>query len=332
MIDLVPIFDSLQLQPDVKDGLRFVAQRLTGYAGYRVAKTGDGAPAILVAALPVQTQRANPIAIEHLVVQHDVECSIASPDGDVELGKYSLLRCRGEERSLHIYFLRVVSALIAILGPTPTQNDVASGVTKLVELFRVMTEPSRKSVQGLWAELYVIARSKDPVCLVQSWHAIPADLYDFGLEGQRIEVKSTVSGVRKHHFTMEQLNPPFGVRVLVISLGVSQVVTGESIMDLVERIRRRMPNDFDLLLRIDAIIAQTLGENWRAAVEDRFDWDVAARTAAFFDVAEIPGIRTELPTGVTSVSFVSDLTRVLPTDLREFHRSGRLWRALGTLA
>jgi hypothetical protein len=328
MIDLVPLFDTLEFGDDSSGTVRFTAHPLAGYEGYRVAKDVDGAPAILVSVSRLGAERANPIAIEHLIVQHDVECRIADSSEKLEVGRFSLIRCRGQERSLHVYFLRVVGALIATLGPDPSQDAVAVGVNKLVELFRAMSEPSRKSIQGLWAELFVIAQSKSPIVLVQAWHAALNDVYDFSRGEQHIEVKSSLEQIRQHYFSMEQLNPPTGTQVLVVSICVSRATMGEALTDLVDKIRRRMPNDFDLLLRIESIVAYTLGDNWRAAVEDQFDWELATKTVAYFDAAQIPGIRSELPTGVSGVSFISDLSNTRRADLSTFRSTGSLFQAL----
>jgi hypothetical protein len=80
----------------------------------------------------------------------------------------------------------------------------------------------RKSVQGLWAELFLMARLRDPSALVAAWHSQLGDLYDFSAGSQRIEVKSAIGRIRRHHFTLEQVLPIPRTRVLIASVLVER--------------------------------------------------------------------------------------------------------------
>ena len=110
-------------------------------------------------------------------------------------------------------------------------------MSRLIELFRAMSEPPRKSVQGLWAELFVISRSHHPSILIDAWHTMIEDQYDFAMGNQRIEIKSFSGDVRNHHFSLEQLHPPTGVIALVGSILVARSQAGESLHDLREKYR-----------------------------------------------------------------------------------------------
>ena len=110
---------------------------------------------------------------------------------------------------------------------------------RLIELFRAMTTPSRKSVQGLWAELFLIAQSRQPTILVDAWHMLPEDRYDFAMDDQRIEVKSFSGSLRQHHFSLEQLQPPEGVKTLIASMLV-EGFTGRRIHSRPKRKKYRL--------------------------------------------------------------------------------------------
>jgi hypothetical protein len=308
--------------------VRFSAQPVEGFERYRVAKDVDGAPTILISVAGEGSGvHANPIIIEHLVVQHDVDCRISRPDGSLEEGRFTLVRCRGQERILHVYFLRVASALIAALGSKPSQQDITRAVNKLVELFRVMSEPAHKSVQGLWAELLVIERAVNPATLVDAWHSFPEEIYDFSKDDQRIEVKSATGRIRRHHFSLEQLSPPRDATVLVASVLVERAGGGISIAELVDRVRSRLTNQPDLLLQVERIVALTLGENWRAALEDRFDREFATSMLAYFDATTVPSIRATIPPEVSGVSFTSDLSQTPGIDIKSYRAMGGLFKA-----
>ena len=330
MKDLISLFDLLNI-PSVQSASKalFTALPIESNSNYRVAKDPDGAPAILISISgEYNNNRPHPISIEHLIVQHDVECRISQPDSKTEDGRFTLIRCIGVDRSLHVYFLRVVNSLMVMLGSSPSQQEVTSSVNKLVELFRVMAEPSRKSIQGLWAELLVIVRSQDSAILVDAWHTLPSDLYDFSMNNQRIEVKSVIGRVRQHHFSLQQVSPPHDTNVLVASILVERAGGGLSITDLADKVRSRLLNKPDLLFKIDHVIGLSLGENWRAAIEDRFDWELGIESLSFFDISTIPAFRTGTPPGVTNVTFVSNLSQTPSINISTYSENGYLFKAL----
>ena len=163
-------------------------------------------------------------------------------------------------------------------------------------------------MQGLWAELLVIAFATDPISLIKAWHRSPEDKYDFSSENQRIEIKSATSSVRKHHFSLEQLNPPSGVDVLVASMFVERVGSGTSLIDLVEIVREKINKEPELLLYLEQIVGATLGNKWRLATKDRFDLKLAKKSLSFYAVKDIPSINSELPKEITDVHFRVDVT------------------------
>src|SRR5690606_34102020 len=141
------------------------------------------------------------IALEHLNISFDVSCRITKTDGTTEESVYTVIRCVGEDRLLHAYFLRILRLLIDLLPHFPKKADVSHAVSILIELFRSISTSPRKSLQGLWAELLVIDHAIHPEILIEAWHTTPYDRFDFTLENERLEVKSTSQRIRQHHFS-----------------------------------------------------------------------------------------------------------------------------------
>ena len=239
---------------------------------HRLGKDAQGKPLLLISILDVPSRRQPaPIVLEHLTVMYNQNCRVSRPDSTFEEGRFTVVRCTGEDATLPAYFLRVASAILISLKNRPTQSDVANAMDRLIELFRAMTKPPRKSVQGLWAELFLISHARQPAILVNAWHTVTEDLYDFAIDDQRIEVKSFSGQVRQHHFSLEQLHPPEGVKTLVASVFVERTQAGESIADLREKIQGSLGSNPDSLLHLDTVIALTLGDGWHHASEVRFD-------------------------------------------------------------
>jgi hypothetical protein len=79
----------------------------------------------------------------------------------------AVLKCTTDDPMLREYFLRSLSGTVTALPAIPTEEDIATAVAKLVELFRALKAPPRTSLQGLWCELFLIGRApniRQPVC------------------------------------------------------------------------------------------------------------------------------------------------------------------------
>ena len=239
---------------------------------------------------------------------HLVNCRIQTGVQGEQQRTLSVIRCTGTDRAIHEYFLRCLHPIIASLRQSPSRDQVSEAVQKLVDLFRRMADAPRKAVAGLWAELFLIARSSDPACLLGAWHAIPEERFDFGHGIDRLDVKVATGGLRLHHFTLEQLRPIGPVRVLIASVVTDRSQGGTSLNDLVDSIRTRVA-DPDHLIRLDSVVAQTLGQDWRAMQQTRFDLQQAIQSSRFIDGATIPSVPVPVPPEVSAVHFRVDLTQ-----------------------
>lgn len=306
--DLVQLFDTLSA-PSANVGLgRFCAQPVPGFSACAVGKDTSGNPVLLVQADNTLPGTAAPLVLEHLCVIHLVNCRVQAGDQGEQQRTLSVIRCTGTDRAIHEYFLRSLHPIVASLGQSPSRDQISEAVQKLVDLFRRMADAPRKAVAGLWAELFLIAKSSDPAYLLGAWHAIPEERFDFGHGIDRLDVKAALGGLRLHHFTLEQLRPAGHVRVLIASLLTERSEGGTSLNDLVDSIRARVA-DPDHLIRLDSVVAQTLGQDWRAMQQTRFDLQQAIQSFRFIDATTIPSVVSPPPPEVSAVHFRVDLTQ-----------------------
>ncbi len=214
-----------------------------------------------------------------------------------------------------------------MLGPLPTRQEVNQAIETLIELFTALTSPPRKTTQGLWSELYLIARSLDPIIALESWHLTPAERYDFNSGQQRLEVKSSSNRQRQHHFSLEQLNPPSGTNLLIASIFVEPAAGGASISDLIQQITSRLHSPV-LANRLNRIITLTLGSSWRNGLDAQYDQQLAEQSLQFYEPQSIPSINSSLPSGVSSVHFVSDLSHSPTANLTQYTALGNFFSAV----
>ena len=319
MLNLIELFQSLESVATIYGDNQFSTTLIPDHEQHRLGKDAQGRPVLLISVLDASGQRQPaPIVLEHLTVMYNQSCRVSHSDSTLEEGRFTVVRCTGEDTILQVYFLRVASAILTSLKNRPTQVDIAYAMNRLIELFRAMARRPRKDVQGLWAELFLITQSVQPAILVKAWHTLPEDRYDFAMEDQRIEVKSFSGSLRQHHFSLEQLHPPEGVKTLVASMRVERSQAGESITDLREKIQTHLSSESNLLLHLDTIIALTLGDGWQQADEACFDQRVAQESLAFYEAAAIPSVNPNLPSGVSRVHFQSDLTGIPTVEISHY--------------
>ena len=215
------------------------------------------------------------VELQHLRVLHGVRCHIDFPNGQEEVDDVSLIRC-GTDPDLETVFLRLMGGLIPEFGD-PSPDALAQLVAQLVDLFRALSQPARKSIQGLWGELLMVASSAEPIKLLAAWHVDPSDMYDFNGGQFRIEVKTSASRRRTHHFRLEQLQAPAGSEVVICSMITERAGGGATVADLVRSIGPRIADHPDLIVRMESVIAETLGIEWRGSAHISFDREGGSR-------------------------------------------------------
>lgn len=324
MVDLDRQFATLAPPVDAASDLRFSASPVEEHPRHRVAMDRRGLPCLLIAVTDANVA-GPPVVLEHLRMQQGVDCRITEPDGLTEDRRFTIIRCTDDDPDTREYFIRVGGTVLDAIGDEPSSDKVGGTLERLVELFRGLTTPPRKSVIGFWGELFVIAHSRDVPVLVRAWRAFPEERFDFALGLERLEVKTALGRVRRHHFSLEQLLPLSRVDVLIASVLIERSSTGPSVSELLESIRRAVADDAAALLHVDAVVALTLGTAWRRAMDERFDAEVASSTLMLLEPGIIPKPTGALPPEVTEVRFISDVSGCPPVSTEAYSgRSGLL--------
>lgn len=240
----------------------------------------------------------------------------------------SVIRCTAPERELHEHFLRALSPSCEEISRIPKVAMVSRMVEKLVQVFEALAQPSRQSVQGLWAELLLISNAYDIEFAAQAWQTRARSLVDFQAGNISVEVKSSTTGVRQHRFRLTQLQTKTGSQCFVASLLLEAQGHGASISDLWDVIEERLGNRNLLRDRVAARIAQTLGDDWQRGHAYRFGKEAAFESLLIFDVRAIPRVGEDAAPGITDIEFTVDLAGSDPTPLNQIANSGRLLESL----
>ena len=135
MLKFIELFKSIELIGTTNKN-RFSASPIPSYEQHRLGKDAQGRPLLLISIFDVRSQRQPaPIELEHLTVMYNMNCRVSRPDGTFETGRFTVVRCTGEDTTLQDYFLKVASTIVISLKNQPTQSDVADAMNQLIELF-----------------------------------------------------------------------------------------------------------------------------------------------------------------------------------------------------
>lgn len=295
-------------------------------AEYRVARSAEDFPALIIEF--GHRASSTPRRLANLAYIPPSSVEVIAGDGSVASAQLAVLECRSIDPELSQYFFRITRAILIENEGAANETGFEHALDTLVRLFRALRRPATRSVQGLWAELAIIYWSKDPHVAISSWHSTPTALHDFGSGACRLEVKSTQRPVREHHFRLNQLIVSQAGNTLVASLLLKDGHNGESVRSLADLITDRLKGSSESAARLEAIIAESLGADWKTSDDVRFLLDEALRTFRVYNAGDIPSIPEPLPVEVKDVHFVADLSGLHPLNLASVRNLAPLYAQL----
>jgi len=325
---LIELFNTIQ-RPNENDNFQFSAVPILEYFNHRIAKDKLDNPTLLLSISNRGTRNViTNFKLQNVSILFDIKCKIQQHGNLIEK-TFTAVSFIGKDISLKKYFIKLCSTLVEDLGNTPTHEEVRKEITRFIELFRLATEPQTKTIQGLWAELFLIAESKEPSILVRCWHSIPEEKFDFNNGEERLEVKSSSNGLRIHNFSLDQLHSPTDTRTIIASVFVRQASIGKSIETLSNEIAGRLSNTIELAEKLQLQIALTLGKSISDSMKLKFDFEFAKDSLCFYRAEDIPKISYEfVPNMVSNVRFSSDLSNTNPIDINYYPNKQTLFNSL----
>lgn len=286
-------FKAVPLNPNRKDFL---------------AKTDDGAPVFLLH--DASTAKYNPsINFRYLSAQFHVTCRVKTGTIDIE-DQFCLVSCDAAETELHELFVRCVGSAIEELPENIGTKELEFCISQMRDLFRALSSPNSREVSGLWAELFVISKSSNSEKALSLWHDDQFDRFDFSSNTLRIEVKSTVRGLRAHEFALEQLQTPDGGVGFVTSVLLQPLSGGVGVLDIARSIEANIMGNSRLKLKLWSNVIKALGGDFSERLDKRYDQVFAEKNLEVYLMNNIP--RPDIPADsrISAIRFVSNLVDV----------------------
>ena len=145
--------------------------------------------------------------------------------------------------------------------------------------------------------------------LIEAWHPDNNDTFDFLIRNQALEIKTTTSNDRKHHFSYEQLNSK-NTSIIVGSVLIRKSRTGTSLLDLKNRILEEI-NKKHLKEKLQENYDIMIGSKSQTDLDNaKYIYDYAADNIKFFDSKKVPRIKETPMHGIKNIRFESNLNGI----------------------
>jgi Putative PD-(D/E)XK family member, (DUF4420) len=307
MIKLKEIYNNLPL-PKGQNIYSYSAKAIEGYENHRIGKNFLDNPSLLIFINEQDKDFFIPNqSLFNIKVSHNLKCEIEL-DNKTFQKNFTVVSYTGQDSDIKDIFLSTSQILVESLGRTPSNAKIKFVVEKFIELFKSLKEVSKKSLQGLWAELFVIEQSKHPEKLIIGWHSIPEEKFDFSFGKLRIEVKSSGTEIRTHHFSSSQLNSVNNTEIIIASILVNINAGGISLEEILERINNRLNNYPKQKEKLHLLVYSVLGTDIDKINEIKFDYQLAQESFKLFNSIEVPKIESkDIPKEVSNIKFISNL-------------------------
>ena len=307
------LFEQLKaLREGHSEGREFTVIPLEGML-HKLGVSVEGYPKFFISTNDTASSTKN-TTLEILSVEYNLSCTLIDDNAAETPHFYTVITLRSLDETLQSEFIDIGLLMLQRLPVLPSKREIAIEVENLISIFSAMNCPPRKQIQGLWAELLIIERSLVPEIVINAWHESPSSKYDFTLGRDKVEVKSTSGEERKHHFSLDQLNPSRNSRLLIASIIVRESGHGNggmSVRELYDKICEKVVS-IDARMHLYQVIAETIGTDIHKLESVFFDYVEASDSLRFYDANEVPGINKDgIMQGVSSVGFNSDLTGVI---------------------
>ncbi len=326
-MNLIELYDTLSLPEN--DNKVFNAIPIPEFPNFRIAIDFEGNAVLLLSVSKrIKDLSLKNFRLKYLQLEQNLECRIYENDSFI-LQTFTVVTFRCSDRNLQEYFLRISETLVSTIGQKPTQQQVIDSLKKFVEVFKTLTDSPTNTINGLWAELFLIENSSNPKSLINYWHNLPEEKFDFNAGLERIEVKSSSNFERKHIFSAEQLNPPSDTQVLIASIFLKQHNSGMNIQQLLESISKKVNYDFETADKLNSIVFRTLGSSLEHSIGIKFDYTIAIQSLQFYRHQDIDKIEEiHIGNNVSEVKYKSDLTKISPVELGKLKDKQILFNAL----
>ncbi len=171
--------------------------------------------------------------------------------GDSDWGRSFVLKCLVASESDALAISTLFSGLCGLALSKSPENSVELAAQGFESYFSTkdMRKPTPAQELGLVGELCVILSSSNPEKLTLGWHSSPLSTYDFSVENQRLEVKTSKSPQGLHWLRNSQSGAHADSNLTYASVYCPETEGGMCVADIIKRVETRLSVDGVEILR-----------------------------------------------------------------------------------
>jgi hypothetical protein len=229
-------------------------------------------------------------------------------DSSQKKGVFHALICETTNHSDKITFMVLVEAFLAQNSDLPSASqNIAPFFRSLTRLFAIDTARDLKTErQGLWGELFIMKEIRGYRFWAPFWHSEVTRLFDFSGSDKRLEVKTTTSGQRFHHFSHRQVYAFEGEEINIASLLIHEDDAGLSLRSLIDECRAELLHT-PYFLKLEKAVRHA-GMEDPSEASPKFNPTEAKLRLGWFHSIDIPHFCVPEPPGVSQTSYRVDLS------------------------
>lgn len=285
-------------------GHAFSAALIDEASGTYLGVDAGGRPALFVSAR--EFAPGAPVRSAHASLRLNLPFELHISKEAAIVGRYHCLRCEATDAATIDTFLMLLQAFVSAHDEI-TADDLVSFFKALVRLFSVgpARDPNTER-QGLWGELFMMRSVRGFEFWLPFWHSDPRRRFDFTAGQYRVEVKTTASSARIHHFSHRQVFPVDNEEIVIASLLLQEDDSGLALKTLVDECRQvatMTPHFF----KLEKAVRRT-GMDDPIDTGPAYDSTAAASNLRWFQSHDVPHFRVAEPAGVLDTRYRVDLT------------------------
>lgn len=229
-------------------------------------------------------------------------------DGSEQTGIFHTLVCDSSDRSDEEAFMVLVDAFIAQNIDLPSASgNIGSFFRSMARLFAIERATDLTSVrQGLWGELFMMKSCRGYQFWVPYWHSEVTRLFDFSSSGKRLEVKTTISGQRIHHFSHRQVYSLENEEIVIASILLREDDAGLSLRELITECRSELLKSPDYL-KLEKAVRHAIMDD-PSEIGPKYNFLEALNSLGWFRSLDVPHFANPEPPGVSQTSYRVDLS------------------------
>ena len=246
------------------------------------------------------------IAFDTEFASYDPWSNLIVFESSAHLDGVSILRCDidGEDQAT----IEAAAAIFfGLLDLQEKFGKTGKAIWQLKSLFanRLKFELADSTITGLLGEIFIILASSDPSLAIKFWHSNIDDNFDFSGSNFRLEVKTSTTNLRNHHFSSHQIPGNVPEKTFVASVLIVRVENGTSISEIAKELETKLSENECLKLQVT--IQKTLGVPLELISHYQIDLHATLSGIRILSGTDVPSPSIE--DGVISMEWLANLDR-----------------------